>query len=193
MGALPVARLTVDEYLALDRKAEIPSEYHDGEMFPIEAVSVAHSTISLGLGSLLRQHLAKSPCRAFDSPLRVRVSPSKFVIPDLMVICGKAVLTDEHQDTVTNPKVIVEILSPSTEGYDYGQKFQLYRQLASFEEYVLVAQDRPRVEIFRKSSDVRWVLRTFEGLDASIEIESLGLTLAMRDVYEDVELSAPDV
>jgi Uma2 family endonuclease len=111
----------VEEYLAIDRAAEIPSEYHDGEMFPIEAVSWEYSLISVNIGRVLAERLDKTPCRVAGGPLRVRATPTRFVLPDLMVVCGKPVLTDEHQDTLTNPKVIVEILSPSTADYDYGK------------------------------------------------------------------------
>src|ERR1017187_1207688 len=97
MGALPVAKLSVEEYLALDRTAEVPSEYHDGEMFPIEAVSVRHAVISANVIGVLHQQLAKTPCRVAGSSLRVRVSPTKFLLPDMVVFCGKAEVTDEHQ------------------------------------------------------------------------------------------------
>ena len=176
----------------MDRAAEVPSEYQDGELFPIAAVSVEHSIISLSVGSMLRERLAKTPCRAMPSPLRVRVSPTKFLIPDLMVVCGKPVLTDEHRDTVTNPKVIVEVLSPSTADYDYGEKFILYRKLESFEEYLLVSQDQARVEVARKAADKRWVISTYEGIDVVVNVESLGVSLPMAEIYNGVELS-PDI
>jgi Uma2 family endonuclease len=99
--------------------------------------------------------------------------------PEVLVFCGKAALTDEHHDTITNPKVIVEILSPSTADYDYGGKFSLYRRLPSFEEYILFSQDAALVETFRKTHDSEWVLRTHEGLDAVVAIESLGISLPL--------------
>ncbi len=191
MGALQTSKISVEEYLALDRAAEIPSEYHDGEMFPIAAVSWEHSIISANVVSMLRDRLAKTLCSVANSPLRVRVSPTKYVIPDMMVVCGKPQLTDESQDTVTNPKVIVEILSPSTANYDYGEKFILYRNLESFEEYLLVAQDQARVEVAHKKANKQWVITTYEGLDAVVNIESLTMSLPMREIYSGVELN-PD-
>ena len=188
MGALPVAKLSVEEYLALDRAAEVPSEYHDGEMFPIEAVSLKHSLISVNIGRVFAARLDKTPCRVAGGPLRVRATPTRFVLPDMVVFCGKAVLADEHQDTLLNPKVIVEILSSSTADYDYGQKFILYRRIESFEEYVLVAQDQARVEVFRKTPDKRWLISTYEGLDAVAEVESLGISFQLADIYAGVEL-----
>jgi Uma2 family endonuclease len=176
MGAMPVAKLSVEEYLALDRAAQIPSEYHDGEMFPIAAVALEHSYINLNVGAWLKTQLKGTAYRVAGSPLRVRVSPIKFIIPDLMVVCGRPALTDENQDTITNPKVVIEILSPSTADNDSGEKFRLYRQLPSFEEYLLIFQDRARIEAFRKASSSRWILTIYENLDAVVDIESLGVS-----------------
>jgi Uma2 family endonuclease len=155
-------------------------------------VSVRHAVISVNVGAVLREQLAKTPCRVAGSSLRVRVSPTKFLLPDMVVFCGKAEVTDEHQDTVTNPRVIVEILSASTANYDYGEKFILYRLLESFEEYVLVAQHKARVEVFRKTPDKRWLITTYEGLDAVAQVESLGISFPLAEVYARVELPAAE-
>ena len=189
-AALPVAKVSVEEYLAMDRAAEVPSEYHDGEMFPMVAVSVAHSAIQANLSRRLAERLDDKPCRVFLAPLRVRVSETKFVLPDMMVVCGKPALADEHNDTLTNPKVIVEILSPSTADYDYGHKFILYRRIESFEEYLLVSQDQARVEVLRKTPDKRWLISTYEGLDAVANVESLGISFSLAEIYAGVELPA---
>ena len=190
MGAPPVTKVSVEEYLALDRAAEVKSEYHDGEMFPMESASWIHSIIGFKIGAWLIRELHKTPCNVAGSSLRVRVSPTKYVLPDIVVVCGKPALTDEVQDTLTNPKVIIEILSPSTMDYDFGEKFRLYRRLPSFEEYVLVSQDRARVETYRKTADKRWVLTIFEGLDSVAPIESLNVSLPLAEVYDGVELPA---
>ena len=188
MSALSVPKLSVEEYLALDRVAEVPCEYHDGEMFPIAAVSLDHVRISQRLVGWLSTHLRGKDCEVFSAPLRLRVSPTKYVLPDLMVICGSPKETDEHQDTITNPKVILEILSPSTTGYDYGLKFRLYQLLASFEEYILVSQDEPRVDRYRKTARDRWDLSIYTGLDAVVPIESLSLSLPLAEIYHGIEL-----
>ena len=185
-----MAKLSVEEYLALDRAAEVRSEYYDGEMFPLLAVTWSHGLLSTRTVVLLQPQLAKKGCPVQGSGVRVRVSPTKFVIPDVLVVCGKPEFTDEHQDTITNPKVIVEVLSPSTADYDYGGKFNLYRRLPSFEEYVLISQNQARVETFRKTLSNEWVLHTYEGLDARVRIECLGASVALRELYEGVELTA---
>jgi Uma2 family endonuclease len=188
MSALPIPKLSVEEYLRLDRAAEEPSEYHDGEMLPVATTSWKHSVISINVAALLRTGLRGKPCEVAGTSLRVRVSPTKFIIPDLMIVCGKPALTDEFQDTVTNPKVVIEILSPSTANYDYGEKFILYRRLTSFEEYILISQDQARVEVFRKASEDQWTLSTVRGLGSVFAIQTVGLSLALADVYETVEL-----
>lgn len=183
MSASPIPKLSVEEYLALDRAAELPSEYHDGEMFPIESVSVEHARITANTVYRLSERLYGKPCRALNGPIRVRVSPTKFVCPDILVVCGKVDVTDELQDTVTNPKVIIEVLSPSTADYDYGGKFTLYRLLPSFEEYLLIAQDKPRIEVFRKMPDDRWILTRYEGLESTVPVESLYIELPLAEIY----------
>lgn len=187
MGALPVPRFSVEEYLELDRSAEVQSEFHDGVMFPITAVTWERSEINGSVWSKLKTALRGKPCKVASAAVRVRVRPSKFVIPDLMIVCGEPAFADKVRDTVTNPRVIVEILSPSTADYDYGEKFILYRGLPSFEEYLLVSQDHARVEVFRKTSDGRWMLTTYLGLDAVVPIESVGVDLALAEVYDGVE------
>lgn len=189
MGAAAIPKISVDQYLALDRAAELKSEYHDGELFPIVAVSYRHSVIGSNVAFEMKSRLPVG-CRLSLAPLRVRVSPSKFVYPDLMVICGKPALTDEHHDTLTNPKVIVEILSPSTADYDAGGKFRLYRELPSFEEYLLVSQETPMVEIFEKKSDGTWNLRTVRGAEAVVRVNTLGIEFPLAALYADLEEAA---
>ena len=175
--------MSVEEYLALDRAAEVKCEYHDGELFPVVAVTIEHGRVTANTIRRLSERLDGKPCRVLNSPIRVRVSPTKFVYPDILVVCGKIDVTDEAQDTLTNPKVIVEVLSPSTAGYDYGPKFALYRRLSSFEEYVLIAQDEPRVEVFRKNSDGQWVLYSNEGLEGMVRVETLDIDLPLAEIY----------
>ncbi|MFN7919878.1 MAG: Uma2 family endonuclease [Bryobacteraceae bacterium] len=184
MGAAPVLKLSVEEYLAADRASELKSEFHEGHMFPVAAASWEHTRIGMEFARLLGNELHGGPCKIAGDTLRVRVSAAQFVYPDLMVVCGKPAFTDEYVDTITNPMVIIEILSPSTSDYDSGGKFRLYRQLDSFKEYVLVAQDQPRIEVFRKNPNGRWELTTYEGFSARVELESLGLSIPLAGIYE---------
>ncbi|MFN7919879.1 MAG: Uma2 family endonuclease [Bryobacteraceae bacterium] len=182
MGTTSVLKISVEEYLAADRVAELKSEFHDGEVFPPSAVSWKHSRVSVRLSSRLHALLEPGSCEVAISPIRVRVTPVQFVYPDIVVVCGGPAFTDEKVDTITNPIVIVEVLSPSTSDYDSGGKFRLYRQLDSLKEYVLVEQDRPRMEVFRKTP-AGWMLTTYEGLDAVLQLDSVGVSIALSEVY----------
>lgn len=183
MSSLPLRKFTVDEYLAMDRAADVKSEFHDGELFPISAVSFRHSKIAANATRRMGEKLDGTGCSLLISPLRVRVGPTKYVYPDIMIVCGDAEFTDEIQDTITNPKVIVEILSPSTADYDYGAKFRLYRNLASFSEYVLIAQDQPSVEVFRRVDETDWLLSTYSGLDAEAPVKCLDFRIPLSELY----------
>ena len=190
MGANAIPKMSVEEYLAADRAAELPSEYHDGEMFPVVVASWAHACVTSNTVRRLSERLDGRPCQVANSTARVRVSPTKFVYPDILVFCGKPDFTDDMQDTITNPRVIVEVLSPSTADYDYGGKFALYRRLPSFEEYFLIAQDEPRIEVFRKDPANRWILSSYAGLESTVRVESLDIVLPLAEIYFE---AAPSV
>jgi Uma2 family endonuclease len=185
MGAAPIAKVSVHEYLAAERTAGFRSEYHDGEVFPMEGASVAHAVIALNTGAILWRELRNAGCRALAAPM-LQVSPDTFLYPDLAVVCGKPNIAAEGLDLIADAKVILEVLSPSTEGYNHGGKFALYRQLASFEEYVLIAQSRPGVQVFRRTPEGRWIITLYDGLEAVAKIESLDIALSLAKLYEGV-------
>ena len=186
MSASPIPKVSVEEYLAAERATEGRSEYHDGEVFPMEATSWEHSRIAFNAAFSISERLKGTTCQLAGPTIRVRVAPTKFVVPDILVVCGKPVFTDEEHDTITNPKVIVEVLSPSRVDYDYGRKFALYRGLACFEEYLLIAQDEPRIEVFHRAPDGRWILSSYEGLESIVRVESLKIELPLAEVYFEV-------
>ena len=193
MSALAVPRLSVEEYFALDRDAELKSEYHDGVLFPICAVTIAHARLSARLARRLDERLESGVCITMISPLRVRVSRTQYVYPDIVVVCGKPSLTAESAETITNPKTLIEVLSPSTKDYDYGTKFELYRSLASLEEYVLVSQDRQRIEVFRRMGNQEWRLSRYDGAETILPLESLNISIPLREIYEGIVDPAPVV
>lgn len=187
MSANPLPILTAEEYLTMDRAAEWKSEFHDGEMYPMEAVSLKHAAISMNLAAALSLPLRSAGCIAYGSPLRLRVSPTQYVYPDVQIVCGKPQITDERSDTLMNPKVIIEILSPSTADYDHGAKFEFYRKLPSFEEYVLISQSETQIEVFTKQSGNLWSLTIINARDQAARLQSLGTEIPLADVYYGIE------
>ncbi len=186
----PVRRYSAAEYLALERAAATRSELVNGEIVAMSGASLNHNGISLNVAVSLRQQLAGRPCRAFMADLRVStVSTSAYFYPDVVVVCGEPALADHHQDTLLNPKLVVEVLSPSTEAFDRGAKFAHYRQSDTLQDYVLVAQDRALVEVFsRHGAD--WILREARGLEGVVDLPSIGCRLQLGEVYDQVQLAA---
>ena len=152
-------RLSPEEYLALERKAEVRSEYLDGDMVAMSGGSREHNLIVTNLVSELRLQLKGRPCEVYPSNMRVKVSATGlYTYPDVVVVCGEPTFEDESVDTLLNPTLIIEVLSDSTEAYDRGGKFAHYRKLASLMEYVLIAQTKPHVEYYVRQPDNRWLL-----------------------------------
>ena len=185
MGAFPKPRMSVEEYLELDRHSEVPLEYHDGEVFPIGWDGLWHGNIILNVSGALVTRLEGKPCRP-TTTARVCPRERKYVYPDLMVYCGKAQFLPDGE-SVGNPTIIFEILSRATRNYDYGEKFILYRKLRTLREYVLIAQDQPLIETYRFSEDGSWRLTSDSGLTAEVALHSVGVSLPFSEIYKDVE------
>ncbi|MBL8234405.1 MAG: Uma2 family endonuclease [Bryobacterales bacterium] len=188
MASIPVTRLTEEQYLAIERSAETRSEYFAGEMFAMSGGSAKHTMLRTALVYWLYGHL-KATCTVFDSDMRVRVAPSGlYTYPDVSVVCGEPRFLDATQDTLLNPVVIIEVLSPSTESYDRGKKFKLYREIPSLREYVLVAQDAMSVEVFAKDEQGRWVLTEYSKPEEVFRIASVDFAMPLAELYARVEL-----
>jgi Uma2 family endonuclease len=189
MPIQPTPRLTPEEYLARERKAQTKSEYFDGEIFAMSGASPAHVLIVTNVVRELSGQLRPRDCTVYSTDLRVKVSATGlYTYPDVVVVCGAPRFEDEQNDTLVNPKVIVEVLSKSTQDYDRGAKFEQYRTIESFTDYVLIGQDKPHVEHFLRQSDGRWLLTETNRLDDRIELETIAAHLALADVYEKVEI-----
>lgn len=188
--AEPLRRLTEAEYLKIERAAEFKSEFFDGEMFAMAGGTPQHSLIATNLAAEFRNHLKASSCVAYNADLRLKVEATGLcTYPDLSVICGALQLAAGTDDTVVNPTVIVEVLSDSTEAYDRGKKFEHYRQMASLKEYLLVSQREPRIELFTRQADGRWLMNEAANKDASLELPSLRITLSLAEVYANVSFA----
>ncbi|MFN7935888.1 MAG: Uma2 family endonuclease [Bryobacteraceae bacterium] len=180
--AIPVPRMTVEEYLAADAISETPLEFHDGEVFSAFDGSPAHAGLAAQVCIAVGYRLRGTPCSTYTA-LQVRVSPVQYAYSDVAVVCGGLIQTSEKDASVSNPKVIFEILSPTTQDYDYGGKFLLYRRLPSIQEYVLVSRDQPRVEVYRRVPEEKWMLSTYEGIDGTLILESLDLRIPLNELY----------
>jgi len=161
-------------------------------MFAIGGAREGHNLIVLNLAGELRQQLRKAPCRAYVNDMRVRVNATgMYTYPDAVVVCGEPQFLDETRDTLLNPRLIVEVLSPSTEFYDRVRKFEHYRSVESVSEYLLVSSERVRTELYTRQSDNRWLLTTADRMEDSLDLQSVGVRLALADLYEKVDLTAP--
>jgi Uma2 family endonuclease len=185
----PKTFLTAEEYLAIERQAERKSEYYQGEMFLMAGASREHNLLVMNIGRELSQQLRQQPCEVYPSDMRVRVSGTGlYTYPDVTVVCGEPQLADDYRDILLNPALLVEVLSPSTEGYDRGRKFEHYRRIESLAAYLLVSSDRVHVDLFLRQPGGPWLLTEASGLDALIELPPIGCHLALRDVYEKLDL-----
>jgi Uma2 family endonuclease len=180
--------LTAQEYLAIERSAPFKSEYFNGEMFAMAGATRAHNLIITNLARELSTQLRGRPCEVYPSDMRVSVDPTGlYTYPDIVVACGDPRFLDEREDTLLNPTLIVEVLSASTEAYDRGDKFAHYRSLESLKEYVLVCQDRPRIERYLRQGE-SWLFTAAGEPGTGLELPSIGCRLSLPEVYERVEL-----
>lgn len=192
MSSLLQPRYTPEQYLALEREAERKSEYFNGEIFAIAGASQQHNLITTNVVRELSTQLRSQPCQTYSSDMRVKVSENGlYTYPDVVVVCGEPRFEDGHRDTLLNPTVIIEVLSPSTEDYDRGRKFANYRRLESVTDYVLIAQDEIRVEHFVRQGE-QWVLSEVNDPNGIIPLTSIGGSLTLRDIYEKVEFPNAD-
>ncbi|MFO0811351.1 MAG: Uma2 family endonuclease [Gemmataceae bacterium] len=189
MSAIPKPRkLTVAEYLAIEAKAETKSEFYDGEMFAMAGASPPHNFIKENLSVEVGSRLRGSRCRTLSGDQRVMIPRTGlYTYPDLVIVCGRPEFDPADPNTLINPVVVVEILSPSTERYDRGAKFRQYQKLASVGEIVLVSQDQPLVQVFARQPDGRWLLTTFDDPSGEFSLTSVPVAVPLADVYRDVE------
>ncbi|MEL4896471.1 Uma2 family endonuclease [Crocosphaera sp. Alani8] len=177
--------LTPEEYLEWEKEQEIKHEYIAGEIYAMAGASDTHVTIALNIASLLRNHVRGSNCRVYISDMKVRLEDlNRFYYPDVLVTC-------DQRDQETNnykcyPKLIIEVLSDSTEAFDRGDKFIDYQNLESLEEYVLINSKLKRVECFRINKQGLWVLEVYHEKNQNFLLKSLNFEISLIDIYEDV-------
>jgi Uma2 family endonuclease len=187
MVAQSKALISEEEYLARERAAETKSEYREGEVVAMVGASREHTLIVTDTLFALYLQLRDRPCEVYPLVMRVRIPETRrYFYPDLIVVCDEPRFGDDYVDNLLNPTVIIEVLSPSTAGYDRGEKFQHYRTIPSLREYLLIAQDAYRIEHFARQGEQHRLLGVAEGLEASVYLASIDCTLRLADVYKKV-------
>ena len=189
MNAQPKPFLSEEEYLASERISPLKHEYYHGRIYAMTGGKEPHNLIAGNTLASLHSQLRRKPCRVYPSDMRVKVLRTGLnTYPDVVVICGQPQFTDAIRDTITNPTIIIEILSPSTERYDRGMKFQNYRTIGTLHDYILIAQDHHHIEHYIRQENDRWMLQEVTNLDEEIHIQSIECILRLEDIYEKVDL-----
>jgi Uma2 family endonuclease len=193
MSTAPIRRLTPAEYLAAERASDRKHEFYRGEMFAMAGASRKHVAATGNFFAWLHNQLRDTPCSVYTSDMRVLVDRTGlYTYPDISVTCEHPEFVDGLFDTLLNPQMIVEVLSPSTETYDRGKKFDHYRQVASLKEYVLVSLDQPMIERYTRVDEDRWTLDVAKGLEATVELGVTGTALPLAEVYRRVDFSVDE-
>ena len=192
MSAIAKRKYTLEEYLELEKNSEERYEYFDGEVFAMAGGSPNHSRLGTDISSLLGQKLEGTQCEVFNSDMRIKVPKAfPYRYPDASVVCGEAVFDEiSGQPRLVNPILIVEVLSPRTAAYDLKDKFTEYQSIKSFKEYLIISQDRPHVIHHMRQSNGKWLRTDVEGLDAEVRLESINVTLSLREIYKRVKFDS---
>ncbi|MFP4388958.1 MAG: Uma2 family endonuclease [Desulfococcaceae bacterium] len=184
-------RLSKEEYLEMEIRSDARNEFVDGEIFAMAGGSPNHSTICFNLIRRIGEALDATDCRGFEGNMKLEiVAAEAFLYPDIMVVCGAVDSVENRRDAITNPVLIVEVLSPGTESFDRGRKFKLYQMVPSLQEYVLVSQEEPTIETFFKQAPNRWLYTVTRGFAEALRLHSLKFDVAMSDIYRKVDWMA---
>lgn len=192
MSALQQRVVSNVEYLTLDRSSDQRFELDDGEVFPVEAATREHNLIMANVLGELRQQLKGRSCEAYVNAMRVATSKgTRYCYPDIVVVCGEPEFEDRQGDTLLNPTVLFEVLSKSTAWRDRGRKFELYRSVKTVQQYVMIDQDRPHLEVYERTSATHWSFYDLYGIDSVLTLPPIGCSLTLAEIYERVTFPEP--
>ena len=187
MSAVPHTILTPQQYIEQERRAEFKSEFYRGEVFAMAGATFEHTLIKDNIARKAGNQLEDASCVVLTSDIRVKINPTGlYTYPDVVIVCDKPQFEDNHFDTLLNPRIVIEVLSDSTENYDRGKKFSHYRQIASLREYVLIAQDRPLLERYVRQDDQSWILTVFDDLTQTFEATTIPVRIPLAEIYRGV-------
>ncbi len=179
--------ITPEEYLELEKSSPDKHEYWNGEMYMMAGTTRQHNRITINTTKALDRLLERRPYSVLAMDIRLRIQKDDlYTYPDVMVVCGKIETDPRQQDTVMNPLVIVEGLADSTQGYDKGKKFKMYRTISSLQEYAMIDQTQPYVEVYRRTGHF-WVFEALEGMDAVLMLKALEVEIALAEIYAQVD------
>ena len=185
---------TPAEYRELEEKAEFRNEYRDGEIIPMAGGTTNHNEISLNVATNLRFSLKGQNYRVYMSDVRLSIPPNRqYTYPDVMLIQGEPIYLENTTATVTNPRLIVEVLSKSTGNYDRSEKFDYYRSIPELQEYILIDQSCYHVLQYVKTSATQWLLTDYSQADGVVQLGSIDLTLSLNDIYDRVNFNEVEV
>lgn len=189
MEAATLNRISIAEYITISKEQNQKYEYHDGSIFAMAGGTLEHGTIGGNIFSFLNERSGTdgSKCRTFNSDIRLHVEKSnKIFYPDVMIVCNQIERSKAEKESIINPTVIVEVLSETTESYDRGDKFHFYQQIPSLKEYVLVAQDKQQVDIFKREGENTWKIRRYQAEDKVLHLESIEVEIPFDMIYRNV-------
>jgi Uma2 family endonuclease len=182
-------KYTIEEYLEMEEISQEKHEYYQGEIFAMSGPKVQHGIISGNTFGLLFNKLKGKPCRPFNGEQRIHIEKNTlFTYPDIFVVCGEIETRNNDDWNILNPVVIVEILSPSTRDYDHGLKFQLYRDIPSLKEYILIDSESIHIEIFFLNDHGNWELKEYKSIEDSFALKSIQVQLDLKEIYEGTKL-----
>ncbi|MET0753796.1 MAG: Uma2 family endonuclease [Pyrinomonadaceae bacterium] len=196
MSALPKPVYSADEYLALEGNAEYRSQFYNGEIFAMNGefsamagASRQHNIVGGNAYANLHFQLRSRECEIYQNDMRVKVSEDFYTYPDVVIVCGKPQIEKKHGENLLNPVVLIEVLSPSTEKFDRGEKAQLYRSMSSLREYVLISQDKSYIEHFIRQENGGWLLREYSGMSETLHLPNIDCEIALSEIYAKVNFT----
>jgi Uma2 family endonuclease len=193
MTALASTQYSFEDYLAIERELDTRNEYIGGQVYAMTGAKENHNLIVVNLAAELRARFKQRPCRVFANDMKVRINlADASTYPDVLALCGEREFHDQRKDIICNPSLIVEVLSPSTEAHDRGDKFALYRRLPSLQDYLLISQERMAAELYTRQADGRWLMSEFNQEQQVIRLDSVDCEVPMAEIYDKVEFELQD-
>ncbi len=182
-------KLTIEEYLQFERESVQKHEFYNGEVFSMAGAGPRHNKIFSNVFGKLAYRLTGKPCQPYGSDMRIHIPENTlFTYPDISIICGDILLSDEDKDTAIQPTVLIEILSPSTKDYDRGGKFKLYRDIPTLKEFILIDSESINVEVFRINANTHWELEEYKALSETLRIPSVEMAIPLSEIYEGTKI-----